>query len=514
MLVGDRRDAPLVVNAELNAVSSTLYLYPQAQLHNYPYSCYQDEARPICIKCQKRPGAECDVSERAITFIPSTIVKSRHRAVPSNIRTCAKNEKDCMPKRHGSDIRIPPVPALCGAMEIEITICYSMQHLSRGRAIAMHVRNHSLRDIIKAGMRSSSISTSMSMSTSTSTSLVFPKALLSYSHILFGTTHNTPRLTETGYTHLNTTYRSLHAALSHPSALLLQNDILISIATLAILECLVPTGPNIYLSHMLALEHLLSLRDPRVHCSRESVDVYKSVQPMVLFACLKTGRASVLAGGMWQKVVRGGCTGGEEGLEQDLFGVLADLTVLCVERDKLLNIAGSDGNAVECDIKGKHAEVRHSAEALHDYLTEWKEVWDIDHRDVSFKRSIQNDVSSPFPAYDFATESTAVLWMLYNTALIHVLELLESLPLVPSTTKDQYSTMARLAAIEICRCIPGYTRIRVAQAHPHSSPVTHWAVATAWKTLRGNVLSVEEEGMMELLRVKGRQVTARGLLPD
>ena len=115
------------------------------------------------------------------------------------------------------------------------------------------------------------------------------------------------------------------------------------------------------------------------------------------------------------------------------------------------------------------------------------------------------------------------MFMFYNTALIYVLRVLASLlpenPLIyPNQSytrsllpKVDYITEERLAAVDICRCLPQY----LVQKPPDSGPppTVHFALTTAWMTLHGKE-SAEGRWMMELLNSKGQVALAKGLLAD
>jgi len=122
--------------------------------------------------------------------------------------------------------------------------------------------------------------------------------------------------------------------------------------------------------------------------------------------------------------------------------------------------------------------------------------------------------------------------MFYNTVLIYVLRVLASHSLenlnipssqgfIPDTlptaeyledqwkhTKEKYVAAERLAALDICRCIPYYLSRK--PSLNSGSPVVHWAITTAWMTLRGKE-SAEGRWITDLLNKKGQGVIAKGL---
>jgi len=112
----------------------------------------------------------------------------------------------------------------------------------------------------------------------------------------------------------------------------------------------------------------------------------------------------------------------------------------------------------------------------------------------------------------------AIMLMLYNLALMHVLQTIATLPLEESAirnisqqleTANECRANERIAARETCRCIQYYLCIR-RRLDASASPIIHWAVATAWTALRRDD-SIEGAWMQDLLSKKGRQVVAEGL---
>jgi hypothetical protein len=75
-------------------------------------------------------------------------------------------------------------------------------------------------------------------------------------------------------------------------------------------------------------------------------------------------------------------------------------------------------------------------------------------------------------------------------------------------TKDEYVSADWLAASDICRCIQYYLGRK--PDLNSGSPVVHWAITSAWMTLRGNE-AAEGRWMTDLLKTKGHGVFAKGL---
>ncbi|KAF2679469.1 hypothetical protein K458DRAFT_375001 [Lentithecium fluviatile CBS 122367] len=481
-----------------------------------------DETRPVCNRCQ-RHGLGCDGPKDTV-FIVGNIVGSRRRRNAA-VTSPSRNARSKSPASLRIDVRerianrlMAIAPPLKGN-EFEVYICYSRTQLRSGAAIDLAMQKTHLSDLVTAGTHPS---------ITNNNTQTFPRAILGFATILFGTQHRHPPITHKGYTLHGAALKQLNHALSIPNCHA-QDEVLLSVATLAILECLVPTGPKTYLSHMIGLEKLLGLRNPEVFCSPLSLELYKSVRHMLIFASLFTGRPSILARPEWKKVLRASCRE-DELQEQDLFDVLADCTVLAAARNRLMADlqACADGSI---DLR---ARKERGALSLKRRLRAWRKRWSSDEKNAYSETVMascqESSTPTPLTFFDFATERAAILFMFYNTTLIHVLRILSSLlPKTPSAPSDQtlsestsrddrpsrsvweierddYIAAESSAAINVCRCVPYYTPF----AQKHTSPIVHWAVKTAWETLT-NLESAEGNAMMGYLSTKIREVTPAGL---
>jgi Fungal specific transcription factor domain len=418
-----------------------------------------------------------------------------------------------------------PLSASLIGNKLEIYISYSRKFLRRGGAIDLALQEVPLGDMITAG-------------TAAANSQIFHQAFLSFALITFGSQHRQSQITDRGYAIYGVAVRQLNQALSDSNRHT-DDDVFISVVTLAFLECFVPTGPKHYIKHMIALERLLELRNPSSssYCNPKSSEFYKSVRHMILFASLRTGQPSILARAEWKIFLRAQCSE-EEFQGQDLFDILADCTVLIAERDKMLA-------NWELDLgKSTHQrdKIKRRAITLLSYLRAWKERWDGDGRNSYSETPIINDNESwgdrspPsfLTVFKFSNASSAAMLMFCNTTLIYVLRVLVSLPLLPGSLgllssqsipdtlqdvrhldnfwrlgKDEYLAAERLAALEVCRCIP-FDLAQNLHLGSCVSPISHWAVATAWTTL-GGIESANARWMMDLLNTNGPEGIAKGV---
>jgi hypothetical protein len=415
-----------------------------------------------------------------------------------------------------------PLSASLTGNKLEICISYSRKFLRRGGAIDLALQEVQLSDLLTAG-------------TIAANGQIFHQAFLSFSLITFGSQHRQTQITDLGYSIYGIAVRQLNQALSD-SKRQTHDEVFISVITLAFLECYVPTGPKHYIKHMIALERLLELRTPNltVYCSPKLSEFYKGVRHMILFASLRTGKPSILARAEWKIFLRALCSE-EELQEQDLFDILADCTVLIAERDKMLANWESD---VE---KSTHQrdQIKQRAITLLSHLHAWKERWNSNGRNSYSESPIIQEFwgerSPPFlTTFEFSNVSSAAMLMFYNTTLIYVLRVLESLSALPGhldspsgqsiqgplqvarqvdhfwrLSKDEYFALERLAALEVCRCIP-FDLAQKVRLSSCVSPISHWAITTAWRTLCG-IASADAEWMMVLLNTNSPEGIAKGV---
>jgi hypothetical protein len=371
--------------------------------------------------------------------------------------------------------------------EIEIYLCHFLDHpMIRSGPVAVTARRLQLSEVIPAGAN-------------TATLQLFPQAVLSFATVFFGALHGQDRITRHGYTLFGTALKQLNLALSEPKCYT-RDDVIISVITLALLEFWVPSGPKHYLKHIAGVERLLELRGP----DPKSLELYRGLRHMILFASLSTRKPSILAGLEWKKAFRVNCSE-EESQKQDLYDVLADCTVLVAERDVLATWV--------LDLERytlRQSEIEKKALLLLTNLRSWKMRWDNDKENSYVEISVNEDDPPPFRTIlEFSSDSAATMLLFYNSALIHVLQILASLQLDNSLSKDEYIAAERSAAFDICRCIPYYL---VRKSHLDLRCV-HLAVVTAWKTLRHRE-TADGRWLMDILSAKSQESFAPGLWAD
>jgi hypothetical protein len=444
------------------------------------------------------------------TFIEGTIVKSRRsqKGQAGSMSSTVETES--------AGHQLHP-PASLGVNEFEAYICYTRKHFLVDGVVGVALRDVRLSDIVTSR-------------TTISSNQVFLQAVLSFAVIVFGTQHGQAHVTSQGYTMYGAALEQLNRELL-TSNCYNHDEVILSVVTLALLESWVPTGPKHYLKHMIGLQRLLELRGPTIQ-SPKSLQLYRGLRHIILFASLRSGNPSILARPEWKTVLRINCSI-EEMQEQDLFDVLADCTVLIAERDSMLENWNLDPekSATQRD------EINRKAEELLTLLHAWRTSWanniSNSHSETTFAEFTTSQPhqfdgldSPPFVTiFEFSNESAAITLMFYNTVLINVLRVLAPLGreiLIQNTlqegedlndlregTKEGYSAAERLAALEVCRCIPYYL-VQRDSGHPPAFPL---AVTTVWTTLQGNE-SAEGRWITEIMKTKGRELIAKGIWPS
>ncbi|KAH8202062.1 hypothetical protein TruAng_003817 [Truncatella angustata] len=350
---------------------------------------------------------------------------------------------------------------------------------------------------------------------------------MSFATILFGTQHQRADITGQGFAMHGIALKNINQALSNASSSA-YDEIILAVAALAISECLVPTGPENYLTHMMGLELLIELRGPQIFSLRNS-GFRKGVRFMVLFASLQLKRESIFARVEWKNAMSHGMKF-EELQEQDLFDTLACCTTLIAKCDEIKKANNIGGTQFTLDRENIYTQARCLQAQLYAWRKRWDKCAETRASEVCTQkyptRSSQGENTELHSAFNPQTDNPIVMIILYNLTLILVLQILISLApeskLNPNTCRhlrtldhtcelveEKDSSEERTTALILCQNIQHYLdeNKRLDASAP---PIVHWALLTAWKRLRYDV-SDEGQWMRELLSTKGRQVVARGL---
>ncbi|KAJ4331283.1 hypothetical protein N0V95_009908 [Ascochyta clinopodiicola] len=454
----------------------------------------KDENGPICRRCQVLNLA-CD-GPRHITFIQEKPAGS-----------WMTQKQTALPEDYPAQLSASP-----RVVGFDVYICYTQSHLIRDGLIASAIADIRAADLMPSG-------------TVVASRQVSHQAIMSFATLLFGIQHRQTDITGQGYALYGVALKQLNQVLSDATRYT-RDEVIVAVAALAISESLVPTGPNNYLTHMMGLQRLIDLQDPVSFWSGKSSGFCNGVRFMILFASLQLRKPCILARLDWKQAMRAGLSY-EQLQEQELFDVLADCTVLLAKLDAVSS--AWDADAIKA--REQRDKIQQRARCLCTRLHEWRLRWDADLTNASRDAPASNfgfeesqfacngdSSTSPVTVAAIATVPATVVLMLYNLALMHVLQILGTLPCEESAprnaslqpeTDGRYHSEDRIAARETCRCIQYYMSVR-RRLDASASPIVHWAVAAAWTRLRRDD-SVEGAWMRDLLTGRGRQVVAEGL---
>ena len=413
--------------------------------------------------------------------------------------------------------------------DIETYICYARTHLFRGGPVDLTLQSLRLHDILSVGEKTTDVG-------ELGEARILHRSIISLATLFFGHQHACTRIKNQGYAILGTTLKHLNRTLLEPYCYN-SDDVLLSVATLALLEIFVPTGPKHYLKHMLGLEKLLELRGPTTFVSQNKIEIHKGYRRMLIFASLNARKFSILAKEEW-KVIPWMSFPGLKTEEEILLDFLADCTVVMAERELLVGNWKLGGEEM---IK-RGEKLQKMAMGLLDDLRDWRREFDDEYRISSPCAGTQptqaDEINeTPFPTpFIFQDHSIALMLMLYNTAIIYLLRILESLdqrnPDTPSHQDSTDSLPSSLeltkpvqrksiednkaaecaAALEIYHCIP-YHFSQKSHLNAGSLTTAHLAIRTAWMALGENG-SAEGRWITGILNSNRDEVHARGLWGD
>ncbi|EUC34482.1 hypothetical protein COCCADRAFT_25363 [Bipolaris zeicola 26-R-13] len=461
----------------------------------------QDETQPTCKKCQKL-GIACD-GPRTLVFVTGKIVKSRRTQHSSkkttDVTTTPEWKTEDVEKLASVSPPYQSSPQHIGLRfnEYEVYICHLRQYLYPNGPVDLGLQQ----------LRTSDLALSRYPTIGAGTNPLFNQAALTFATLLFGAQHHQARILAKGYDMHGVALRQLNQALSIPGCHE-RDDIINVITIMAMLEMCLPSGPRNWLKHMLGLEQLIALRDPGslAYASTQTLELYKGVRHMILLASLRNRSPSILARHRWKAVLRTPLSL-ETREERELHDVMADCTVLIAASDELPStISPHDRVCLE-----RIEEIQRKAGELLTFLQTWKQKWDNEKENScttedDFEAICAGAPQALWTVYKFRNDSIARMFMLYNTAMIHVLQIVEETKELraqsgfPGTETSDTFYLIHATGIDIARSIPGYLQQRRYRGDTgFTSPVVQWAALMAWQVL-GRDESAEGKWMVDALQ--------------
>lgn len=374
--------------------------------------------------------------------------------------------------------------------EREVYICFARKHLRPDGPV----------DLVLQDLQADDVLTTSQIIRSDGP--LFNAAILSFSAVFFGTRHKQPKILAEGYSLHGEALARLHNALSDPLRCT-RDDVILTVLTITMLEVLLPTGPRNWLKHMQGLERLLELRLPLLgtDCSPKTSGLYKGARVLILFASLRARTPSVLVRPEWKRILRKNCTE-EELVQQELYDVLADCSVLISERDSL---ARQMPDLSQEQFVTRRDELQQKTIALRDYLDAWRKG----RNDIQMVTPDQGTENTFEPIAQYKIDMSALTWLLLNTTQIYILRALSSLPRFhldpePDTemSRAEYLAEERSTAQSIARSVPIYLDYKATDPQ-FTSPVVSWSSSTAWSSLGGDE-SEHAQRMIQLLNEKNK----------
>ncbi|KAI5458841.1 hypothetical protein BGZ63DRAFT_392149 [Mariannaea sp. PMI_226] len=457
-----------------------------------------DEEQPVCRRCQ-RWNFECD-GPRGLTIIQEVIKKPQPKDRQGSRLGLAKRHDASRSGLNSAHASLRPSLRVVG---FDVYICYTRENLRRDGFIFTAIQ----------GIRPVDVTLTRS---NVPACRISHQAILSLATILFGTQHQQSDILGQGYNMYGDALRQLNQALGDTTRYT-SDEVIVAVAVLAVTELLMPSGPENFLPHMSGLERLIALRDPYSFWSQQTPGFREGLRFMILYASLRLRRSSIFAEADWMKAIRANLS--EHQIpEQELYDILAFCTVLIAERDVMmanwhLDAAASTQKRNELEEQG-HALLAQ----LHDWKMRWGNNKHLEHYLEIYTTS--NSAQGP-EGNDFAI----VTFMLHKLTLIHVFQILASIPssnlttgrvlgdngsvrITGQFTKEAYLAEKRQAALEACHWVQHYLKGN-RSLDMHTSTVVHWTIGMIWRELR-NDESTEGNWLRDFMGQKGDKLPRAG----
>jgi hypothetical protein len=254
------------------------------------------------------------------------------------------------------------------------------------------------------------------------------RVIMSFATIRFGVQYGQSKVIEQGYAMYGAALKQLNQALAQPGCHE-RDDVILSVAAMALLECDVPTGPDTYIQHVSGLEKLLRLRTPNLQADSSTSQLYGSLRHLLLLTSFRTATRSILTDPEWKSLFRADCSSSEDLKEQELWNILADGTILFEAWEKFLT-KGDPSQKLQLD---RYAEAQLARFRM------WKERWEPESKafytgtPAVFRWKLEppghardNDSRTYIRSFEFADDSFPRMLTLYNQAFVFVLRILAS----------------------------------------------------------------------------------------
>lgn len=303
----------------------------------------------------------------------------------------------------------------------------------------------------------------------------------------FGSQHHQTAIQSKGYQQYGLVLRQLNMHLTQPG-LQTADETILTALTCMLLEIFLPTGPKNYLKHMQGIEIMLGIRGPpRLPMSDNTIKLFHGLRLLSVIGGLAMARPCIYSQNHWKQLPF--LHTDEAGqLKHRILSILADCTRLRNQRDAA--IASKDEETCASLIK----ETQSAFAEVHVIRTEWYAFNERQKNESSF--DVRQDSL-------IATPESASVFMLYNTAYICLLDILDAFE--PS---GHYASLRHAAAVKILGCLQ-LESINNREGPAEQNTIAFAATKVAWQAL-GGFSSSEGRKMSRVIKSTRNNVFAIG----
>ncbi|KAJ4983622.1 C6 finger domain-containing protein [Stagonosporopsis vannaccii] len=396
-----------------------------------------DETRPVCLRCLKR-GLECD-GPRPVTWINQN-TDFQSESSPENAVVLA------------SPSPTPPPQLSFDAFGEMICLAYTRKNLLKGGPVELACNMIEVPaggpDFERPGVD------------------LLRRSLLSLSVTFFGKQHRQNQITRRGYAQYGEVLRILNSHLAQPE-LQTTDETILTALTCMLLEIFLPTGPKNFFKHHRGLEAIMAMRGPPTETTGDTATIFRGLRILSIIGAVAESRPSLYAREEWKRVPPPANATEVMILQHHILACLADCTQLMGDRDALLN-----GTAPLCTYEPLRKRVQSTMEDL-------QELYPL------YECYNASQANMPRPSTPLAVElgvsnyMAATVLMLYNTVLICLLQIIDSLDPSPSNT-----VLRNKAAMVIAKCLELKEYERREGVY-ESNTIAFVATKIAWQALGG-----------------------------
>lgn len=292
------------------------------------------------------------------------------------------------------------------------------------------------------------------------------QSMLSLSVTFFGKQHRQNQITRRGYAQYGEVLRQLNSHLAIPE-LQTADETILTALTCMLLEIFLPTGPKNFFKHHQGLEAIMAMRGPPTETTGDTATIFRGLRILSIIGALAESRPSLYAREEWKRVPPPDNATEVMILQHHILACLADCTQLMGDRDALLN-----GSAPMSTYDPLRERVQNTMKDL-------RRLYPL------YERYNASQANSSRPLVPLAIElgvsnyMAATVLMMYNTVLICLLQIIDSLDPSPEN-----SALRNKAAIVIAKCLELKEHERREGVY-ESNTIAFVATKIAWQALGG-----------------------------